>query len=189
MCRVVLTHLVSPISLSCFATLGAMFDLAPLFGAEFFFSFGCASGHDAAEWFNFGDDGRELVGFDISSHLLSWFIGDRAFRDIWKALVPTCIDVLIRVVDGFSQASEQSCARKVASSSVGRKAEIVGVIFSEGHQDGFSHVEGDEPDEWASGVVIPCWCGSFAVEKVLTLLPDKIVFIAKGSEGTAVDAL
>ena len=76
------------------AAFGAVADLADLFWGEVFvFAAFVASGHDAAEGFDFGDDGGEVEFADLGFDLVGVFVGDGGFAEVGFSVEPTEIDV------------------------------------------------------------------------------------------------
>lgn len=177
------------------AAFGAVADLADLFGGEFFvFAAFVAAGHDAAEGFDFGDDGCEVEFADLGFDLVGVFIGDGSFAEVGFCVEPTDVDVAGVMGDEVAALICSAVlffeggAGDVSSGAVRGEGEEFLLIISEDEEDGLGHVEGDEADEWSALVILPGGGGTFAVVEEVAPFPDEVVFIAEGLDGFGSDA-
>ena len=177
------------------AAFGAVADLADLFGSEFFFvpAF-VATSHDAAEGFDFGDDGCEVEFADLGFDLVGVFVGDGGFAEVGFSVEPTEIDVAgvmgdeVAALVGAAVLFFEGGAGEVSSGAVRGEGEKFLLIISKDEEDGLGHVEGDEADEWSALVILPGGGGTFAVVEEVAPFPDEVVLVAEGFDGFGTDA-
>ena len=143
------------------------------------------SGHDASEGLDFSDDVGEAEVFDLLANLISVFVSDGRFAKIGFPVKPADVDVagvmldkVLAVISGgvlFSQGS----AGEVSARTMRSEGEEFFVVFPENDENGFGHVEWNQPEEWSTAFVFPGRCRPFAMEEVVAAFPHEVVFISK----------
>ncbi len=177
-----------------------MLDLAFLFRGELLFGTFpgrdfCMPGHDTTEGLDFSDDVSELEILDLLADFIGVFVGDGSFAQIGLSVEPTDLDVAGMMIDevlpvvGGGMESFERGAGEVATGTVGREGEELFVVFPQHDENGFRHVERDQPQEWSSAFILPGRSGAFAVVEMVAAFPDKVVFVSEAGNFHSTDAI